>query len=189
MPRVIPPAPARNDEFFWTGVGEHRLLARRCAGCGYLQHPPPPLCPACGSAEWTATDLEGTGAAIRSEHDAELAAELSPAFLAKPAAAWFAELDAAGVPCEISDADYALRLFADAGAQARGLTASFRHRMVGQTKMAGLGFDLSGTPAVIKGGPLWPGQDSKKILADLGYTRDEIAKLIESKAVDDTSEV
>ena len=61
MPRVIPPVPTRDDEFFWTGVGEHRLLARRCGGCGYLQHPPSPLCPACGSAEWAVTDLNGSG--------------------------------------------------------------------------------------------------------------------------------
>jgi crotonobetainyl-CoA:carnitine CoA-transferase CaiB-like acyl-CoA transferase len=118
----------------------------------------------------------------------ELAAELSAAFLARPATTWFSELDAAGVPCEISDPDYALRLFADRAAEERGWTASFQHRMVGKMKLGGLTFDLSGTPAALRGGPLWPGQDSKAILADLGYTDDEIAKLLESKAVDDTSE-
>jgi crotonobetainyl-CoA:carnitine CoA-transferase CaiB-like acyl-CoA transferase len=54
-------------------------------------------------------------------------------------------------------------------------------------KMAGLYFDLSDTPGVIKGPPLWPGQDSRAILAELGYTPDEADKLIESGAVDDTS--
>jgi 3-oxo-4,17-pregnadiene-20-carboxyl-CoA hydratase alpha subunit len=61
MPRVIPPAPSRDDEYFWTGVGEGRLLARRCAGCAYLQHPPSPMCPKCGSVEWHVTGLAGTG--------------------------------------------------------------------------------------------------------------------------------
>ena len=61
MPRVTPPAPGRDDEFFWTGVAVDRLLARRCAGCGYLQHPPSPMCPECGSVDWEVTDLAGTG--------------------------------------------------------------------------------------------------------------------------------
>jgi hypothetical protein len=65
------------------------------------------------------------------------------------------------VLCEISDPDYALRLFADPAAEERGWTASFQHRMVGKMKLGGLTFDLSGTPATLRGGPLWPGQDSK----------------------------
>jgi uncharacterized OB-fold protein len=61
MPRVTPPAPGRDDEFFWAGVRQDRLLARRCAACGYLQHPPSPMCPRCGSVDWDVTDLAGTG--------------------------------------------------------------------------------------------------------------------------------
>jgi crotonobetainyl-CoA:carnitine CoA-transferase CaiB-like acyl-CoA transferase len=54
-------------------------------------------------------------------------------------------------------------------------------------KMGGLCFDLSDTPGVIQGPPVWPGQNSRAILAELGYTADEAGKLIESGAVDDTS--
>ena len=61
MPRVIPPAPGRDDQYFWAGVAEDRLLGRRCAGCSYLQHPPSPMCPRCGSVDWVVTDLAGTG--------------------------------------------------------------------------------------------------------------------------------
>jgi uncharacterized protein len=61
MPRVIPPVPNRDDEYFWKGVAEGRLLGRRCAACSYLQHPPSPMCPQCGSVEWRAVDLAGTG--------------------------------------------------------------------------------------------------------------------------------
>jgi crotonobetainyl-CoA:carnitine CoA-transferase CaiB-like acyl-CoA transferase len=125
----------------------------------------------------------------RSAHDGELAAELAEAFLAKPATTWSAELDAVGVPAEVSDRDYALRLFADPAAQERGWTAEFQHRMVGKMKLAGLTFDLSGTPGAVSSGPLWPGQNTKPILSSLGYTDEEITKLLESKAVDDTSEV
>jgi crotonobetainyl-CoA:carnitine CoA-transferase CaiB-like acyl-CoA transferase len=163
MPRVIPSAPGRDDQYFWAGVAEGRLLGRHCAGCSYLQHPP------------------------RRAHDGELAAELGAVFASRPAREWLDVLDAAGVPCEVSDPDYPVRLFADPEAERRQLTSSFRHRMVGTMKLGGLSFQLSGSPGVIKGGPLWPGQDTKVILAELGYTPEEIAKLIESGAVDDTS--
>jgi crotonobetainyl-CoA:carnitine CoA-transferase CaiB-like acyl-CoA transferase len=43
------------------------------------------------------------------------------------------------------------------------------------------------TPGSSKGGPLWPGPDTKAILAELGYCGDEIARLIASGAVDGTS--
>jgi crotonobetainyl-CoA:carnitine CoA-transferase CaiB-like acyl-CoA transferase len=55
-------------------------------------------------------------------------------------------------------------------------------------KLAGLTFDLSGTPGAVSSGPLWPGQNTKPILSSLGYADDEITRLLESKAADDTSE-
>jgi crotonobetainyl-CoA:carnitine CoA-transferase CaiB-like acyl-CoA transferase len=144
------------------------------------------LCGAIGKPELASDPRFGT-AADRKAHDDELAAELSEVFGGRPAREWFDVLDAAGVPCEVSDPGYPVRLFADADAERRQLTASFQHRMVGTMKLGGLSFQLSGTPGVLRGGPLWPGQDTKVILAELGYTHEEIAKLIESGAVDDTS--
>lgn len=61
VPRVTAPVPGRDDEFFWAGVAQDRLLARRCAGCSALQHPPSPMCPRCGSVSWEVTELAGTG--------------------------------------------------------------------------------------------------------------------------------
>jgi crotonobetainyl-CoA:carnitine CoA-transferase CaiB-like acyl-CoA transferase len=134
-----------------------------------------------------ASDPRYENGTARIAHDAELAAELADAFGARPATAWFQDLDAAGVPCEVTDPDYVVRLFASPDAERRQLTASFRHRMVGAMKLGGLSFLLSGTPGVLKSGPVWPGQDSRKILSELGYTADDISKLLESGAVDDTS--
>jgi crotonobetainyl-CoA:carnitine CoA-transferase CaiB-like acyl-CoA transferase len=144
------------------------------------------LGPAIGRPEM-ADDARYATSVVRSDNDEALAGELSAAFAGRPAAEWLAILDAAGVPAEVCDPDYVTRLFADPDAERRQLTASFQHRMVGTMKMGGLNFRLSGTPGVIKSGPLWPGQDTKTILADLGYTAEEIGKLIESGAVDDTA--
>jgi crotonobetainyl-CoA:carnitine CoA-transferase CaiB-like acyl-CoA transferase len=134
-----------------------------------------------------ASDSRWATPAGRSGNDEELAAELGAVFAGRPAAQWLAILDAAGVPCEVSDPDYVVRLFDDPDAERRQLTASFRHRMAGNMKLSGLSFQLSGTPGVIKGGPLWPGQDTRVILGELGYTPEEITKMIESGAVDDTA--
>jgi uncharacterized protein len=61
MPHVSPPAVGRDDEFFWTGVSEGRLLVRRCAQCAHVQHPPTPMCPQCGSVSWDVQPLTGRG--------------------------------------------------------------------------------------------------------------------------------
>ncbi len=61
MSHVIPPTVSRDDEFFWRGVAEDRLLLARCARCSNLQHPPSPMCPVCGSLEWTVQEASGRG--------------------------------------------------------------------------------------------------------------------------------
>ncbi len=64
MPKVIPPRPGPDDEFFWQGAREGRLLAHACASCGRIQHPPSPMCPACGSVSWEAEQLSGRGTVL-----------------------------------------------------------------------------------------------------------------------------
>lgn len=61
---LIRPEPDADDAFFWDGVGEGQLLVRRCAGCGRTQHPPTPMCPACGSVTWHTTELSGRGTVL-----------------------------------------------------------------------------------------------------------------------------
>jgi uncharacterized OB-fold protein len=61
MPRVVPPLPTRDEEFFWRGVAEDKLLIARCASCSKLQHPPSPMCPVCGSTEWDSIESCGRG--------------------------------------------------------------------------------------------------------------------------------
>jgi uncharacterized protein len=61
MPHAVAPTVDHDDEFFWNGVAEGRLLVRRCAGCQRLAHPPSPMCPWCGSLEWDVQELSGRG--------------------------------------------------------------------------------------------------------------------------------
>lgn len=61
MPHVIPPIVTEDDEYFWNGVAEGRLLLRRCVECGHLQHPPTPMCQKCGSLNWEVQEASGQG--------------------------------------------------------------------------------------------------------------------------------
>ncbi len=44
--RILPEVTAQN-EHFWRGGREGRLQFLRCRACGYLLHPPQPLCARC----------------------------------------------------------------------------------------------------------------------------------------------
>jgi uncharacterized OB-fold protein len=51
----------RDEDFFWTGVDEGRLVAQKCTGCGTLRHPPSPMCANCQSLGWAPQILSGRG--------------------------------------------------------------------------------------------------------------------------------
>ena len=61
MSRVIPPRVEPDDEFFWSGVADGRLLIQSCASCGTLRHPPGPMCGSCHSTEWDTQASSGRG--------------------------------------------------------------------------------------------------------------------------------
>lgn len=51
----------RDNAGFWEGVGRHRLLIQRCAGCGTLRFPWLPGCNSCGCLEWDTVEANGEG--------------------------------------------------------------------------------------------------------------------------------
>jgi uncharacterized OB-fold protein len=78
MPSVIPPIPDADDQFFWDGVAEHRLLLERCASCKTVRHPPSPMCGVCLSTEREPFDATGRARVyswIVSRHPSEPDAE------------------------------------------------------------------------------------------------------------------
>jgi crotonobetainyl-CoA:carnitine CoA-transferase CaiB-like acyl-CoA transferase len=144
------------------------------------------LCGAIGRGD-LAEDPRFVDAAARAGSDTELAAELTGVFRQKAATDWFAILDGAGVPCEISDSTFAVRLFADPEAERRRTVVSFTHPKVGRMKMAGLYASLSDTPGKIWGPPLWPGQNTRQILGELGYDDAKIEQLLAAGVAEDTA--
>jgi crotonobetainyl-CoA:carnitine CoA-transferase CaiB-like acyl-CoA transferase len=144
------------------------------------------LAEALGHGEWT-SDARFADAAGRAAHDAELAFLLTSALAERSAADWFSVVDGAGVPCEVSDPDYAVRLFNDPEAEKRGLVASFQHPKVGRMTVSGLYATLSDTPGKLWGPAVWPGQHTRAILEQAGYDASEIEKLLETGVAEDTS--
>jgi len=64
-----------------------------------------------------------------------------------------------------------------------GLTARFENPIVGRFDQVGLSYQFSDTPATIPCGPVVLGQESAEVLAELGFTRDEIDALAEERVV------
>jgi uncharacterized OB-fold protein len=59
--RIIPPVANRDDAFFWESAKDGELVAHECINCRVLQHPPAPMCPTCGSVEFSIQKLSGEG--------------------------------------------------------------------------------------------------------------------------------
>lgn len=135
-----------------------------------------------------AEDPRFATAAGRREHDAALRTALTDAFAARPATGWFAELDAAGVPCEVTSKESVLRLFDDGELRERGWLARYEHPVVGDMEVFGLFFDFDDTPGRVAGPPPVVGQHTRELLAEYGYDDQQIEELIAASAVfDDTA--
>jgi crotonobetainyl-CoA:carnitine CoA-transferase CaiB-like acyl-CoA transferase len=119
----------------------------------------------------------------RNAEDEALRAALEAEFAQRPAAQWFAVLDGAQVPCEISDPHFGQNFHDDPEVIGLGLTKAFDHPIAGRFDQVGLSYQLSETPGRIPGGPIVLGQGSAGIMAELGYSEAEIAALAAEQVV------
>lgn len=60
VPRPVPLADAVSQGF-WDAVARRELAIQRCRDCGGFQHPPRPLCRACGGASLEFERVSGEG--------------------------------------------------------------------------------------------------------------------------------
>jgi len=126
-----------------------------------------------GSAEARAADDDGVAKLI--EHRLATAS----------AADWFAKLDSLGVPCEISADDAGIRLWKDVHFIQAGFVAQYPHPMAGELGQPGLAFQFSDTPTRVQGPPMLVGEQTREILADLGYNEADADELFEAGCVGD----
>ncbi|GMU78524.1 MAG: putative CoA-transferase [Acidimicrobiia bacterium] len=121
----------------------------------------------------------------REKHRGDLEARLVPWFAARPAAGAFAALDGHGVPCEITDPDFGTRIHDDPEMLRLGLVVKQDHPKVGRFEQYGRTIDFSDTPADILYPPPVCGQHTREVLAENGFTVDEIEALVASGAAFD----
>jgi crotonobetainyl-CoA:carnitine CoA-transferase CaiB-like acyl-CoA transferase len=117
----------------------------------------------------------------RLANDKALRGLLQEKLLTRTAAEWFASLDCAGVPVEISDPTFGQRLHDMEEFRKRNWTVGYRHELVGKFEQMGLAFDFSDTPAVVQRPPLVVGECTREVLRELGYSDEKIDALHEEK--------
>jgi formyl-CoA transferase len=110
-----------------------------------------------------------------------LIAEIEELTRTQPTEHWIALLEEAGVPCAPIQ-DYG-QVFNDPHLQARGFFWEGAHPTLGSVRQIGSPMRLSGTPAVReRAGPLF-GEDSEAVVGSLGYSAEEVAKLVQLEVI------
>lgn len=61
MAKRLAPTINRDNQFFYDGLREHKLLIQQCSDCKTLRVPPRPMCGNCQSLNWQATESTGRG--------------------------------------------------------------------------------------------------------------------------------
>ncbi|APV50926.1 CoA transferase [Betaproteobacteria bacterium GR16-43] len=100
---------------------------------------------------------------------------------ARPSADWVREFEAAGVP--VGPVNTIGQMLADPQVAAREMVVEVEHAKAGRMKALGLPIKFSETPgAVTRGAPTF-GQHTREVLAGLGYSDADVARLIAEGAV------
>jgi len=102
-------------------------------------------------------------------------------FLEKTTDAWLEVLDAAAVPA--GPVNTVTQLMDDPQVRANDLVAEYRHPVAGAVSMVGPIIQMERTPSDVRRAPPTLGQHNDEVLAEYGYSADEIDKLREIGAL------
>ncbi len=117
----------------------------------------------------------------RVDHRTELRAILADRFAERSTAAWLTDLEAAEIPA--SAIDDVLTAFTSPAANALEMLTEVEHPALGVLRQAGIPIQFERTPGAIRSAPPLLGEGTDEILAELGYGRDDVARMRESGAI------
>jgi crotonobetainyl-CoA:carnitine CoA-transferase CaiB-like acyl-CoA transferase len=112
-----------------------------------------------------------------------LADQLSVRFLTRTAEQWALTLDQAGVPSERATPDFIDSWFDDPTMVDRGWVTKYEHPTWGRTEQLGRLWDFETAPLQLRRPPVMHGQHSGEILAELGYSGEDIARFAEAGVI------
>ncbi|HWX28775.1 MAG TPA: CoA transferase, partial [Steroidobacteraceae bacterium] len=111
----------------------------------------------------------------------QLNAEISRLTEKKSSEAWVKEFNAAGVPCgPIYSID---QMFSDAQVKHLGMARDVPNAEGREIRLVGQPFTLSRTPSQMATRPPEFGEQTDEVLAEFGFSRDEIGELKRDKIV------
>ncbi len=138
------------------------------------------LCKALGADHLAVDPLYATGR-VRSQNRDALNEAIGAITVAKTSADWIETLNKAGVP---SGPIYKMNeVFADPQVKHLAMTRVVPHGVLGDVEVIGQPIELSRTPWSIRSATPEAGEHTDAVLAELGYSTDEIARLHEGKVV------
>ncbi len=112
-------------------------------------------------------------AALRSKNRDPLGAEINAALRGRPSREWIARFNESGVPCgPIHSID---EVFADPQVQHLGIAQTVTSPTLGEITLVGQPVTLSATPSRLVAPPPENGEHTDEILAEFGFTADDIA--------------
>jgi formyl-CoA transferase len=154
------------DQHLTIGVGNDRQFASLC---GVLSIPE------------IASDPRFATNPLRVENRDELVDILQARFETDDAETWLEACYRAGIPSgKINTVE---QVFEHPQVLARDMLVQIEHSQAGMLKMAGIPYQLSGTPATIRLAPPTLGQHTDEVLRELGRSDDEIRRLHESSVI------
>ena len=117
----------------------------------------------------------------RMQHRMELNEELAPAFKKRETAEWLELLKDAGVPAGpvLNVAD----MLKHPQTLAREMVVETEHASLGPIETIGFPVKFSETPATINSGAPRIGEDTAAVLAELGYSTEDVDRLIKEGAI------
>jgi crotonobetainyl-CoA:carnitine CoA-transferase CaiB-like acyl-CoA transferase len=117
----------------------------------------------------------------RHTHKAELIAEITGRLAARPAAEWEAIFVAADLP--VTRIRSVPELLTDPQANANGTVTTVAHPALGPVRLLGVPVRLDDTPGTPPGPAPAVGEHTERVLREVGYSKDEVARLRALRAI------